>query len=143
KAEVNEFDVLIFNCLEYLFWGHSFFLETGIVFMESVTAKNGQHSAIKRKSPRLQKIGIEDFVVSSLTRLCVYFVFYNLNIFTLSMGKFRDGEEKTRVREKGVKEGVRPFSRNATYCIHYDSRFAGRSLTPFLTPFFPDLFIGL
>src|SRR5215510_12209607 len=40
-----------------------FFLETGFVFMESVTAKNGQHSAIKRKSPRLQKFRIEDFVV--------------------------------------------------------------------------------
>src|SRR5262245_14068352 len=57
KAEVNEFDVLIFDCLEDLFWGHIFFLETGFLFfIESVAAKSGPHSAIKRKSPRLQKL---------------------------------------------------------------------------------------
>ena len=58
KAEIDEFNVLILDCLEYVFWGHSLFLalsNRSLFFIESaaeILTENAQHSAINKKSLR-------------------------------------------------------------------------------------------
>jgi hypothetical protein len=63
-----------------------------LFFIESVAEKNGEHSAINKKSLRAGRSSIEDFVVGSSTRRCAKLCcFYIAKISLMSMGKY-DGK---------------------------------------------------
>src|SRR5207253_2638732 len=91
ETKIDEFNVFILDCLEYVFWGHNLFLpfrKPEFCFLYGVrgreSPKNGQHSAINKKSLRPLKNKIEDFVVAPGTSLCRTFMFYTAEISSLS-----------------------------------------------------------